>query len=284
MKKYTIIYLLFLFLFLLSFTSAGFFPSSSSKTQINVYAEQGLDVTYPKFNYIQNNYSFDLFIHVYNKSTGKDISKDVDFCTLHLYDINGTHTLLQNLTYNSSYGDLYLHIDGKNFTNFGTHAFNIYCESNEIGGFANGIFDITLSGIEPDDPWSNAILLIFFSMLFIGIIYLNRNTNYEKWYNNILKRYEHKNFIKVTFSLIGYNLMKHTFIIYYLLGFPVILTLLNIAYTYNILILYNTIKVFTYLYTIAFIFIGITFLSYIQEFVVMILEDIENMNWGFENG
>jgi len=140
-------------------------------------------------------------------------------------------------------------------------------------------FDVTYTGKETFIG-INIILLLFFIALLIGIINLNHRINYKKWYGNILKKYEHKNYVKIVLSSIAYNLMKNTFGIYYLFGFPIIIILTDIVLIYNIESLIPIITNFLYIYSWSAILIGVMFVGQLQEFIKTIIEDFKNIQWG----
>jgi hypothetical protein len=153
------------------------------------------------------------------------------------------------------------------------------CGDSSIVVCDSDSFNVTYTG---KDTFSgiNIILLIFFISLLIGVVWLNHKIDYKKWYENILKKYEHKNYVKITLSSIAYNLMKNTFGIYYLFGFPIILIITDIILTYNIESLIGLATNFIYIYAWGFILVGVMFIGQLQEFIVTILEDFNSIQWG----
>jgi len=144
-------------------------------------------------------------------------------------------------------------------------------------------FDVTYNG-ENTFVGINIILLLFFSSLILIVFYLNKKINYEKWYASILNKYKYRNFFKFSMSMVGYNLVKNTFGIYYLIGFPIMIILTDIVLTYNIIPLLGFMEISMYIYTWGVLLIGLMLGGQLQEFIVTIVEDIKNLNWGFENG
>lgn len=166
-------------------------------------------------------------------------------------------------------------------TEIGEYTF-VTCGDSTIAICDSDTFDTTYTG-KDTFIGINIILLIFFSAILSGVIYLNRKINYEKWYKSILKKYEHKNYFKFITSMVGYNLIKNTFGIYYLIGFPIMIILTDIILTYNILPLIDIAEVTMFIYTWGVLLIGLMLGGQLQEFIVKLVEDIKNSNWGFDN-
>lgn len=125
-------------------------------------------------------------------------------------------------------------------------------------------------------------LLIFFILLFVGFHYLKKNIDFDKWYNGMFKKYITKNFVKFSLSAIGYNIMKNSFIVYYILGFPIMVMLTTMAWKYNIVDSLELMKVLMYMYASGFILVGAVFLSYVQEWSMDAMDRIKNMGWGLD--
>ena len=112
---------------------------------------------------------------------------------------------------------------------------------------------------------------------------LVKKIDFKKWNDSIIKKYFTTNFIKVVLSALAYNIMKNTFVIYYLLGLPIFLILMDLAYIYNIAGIITIINVFFFIYLIGIIIVGLIFFSYIQEWLAMVMDMVKDMDWGVEN-
>ena len=88
------------------------------------------------------------------------------------------------------------------------------------------------------------------------------------------------NYVKLVLSSLTYNVMKNSFMIYYLLGFLVLTTLSNLVYLYNFEELITIFEPMIIVYTLGIIVVGIIFLSYIQEWFMDLLDKLSNKNWG----
>lgn len=179
-------------------------------------------------------------------------------------------------------------ISGGNFTQLGNVCWGIVCyDSNASPEYTSGskCLEVTPSGIKPDIPnaLANIIVIFFFIFLIVVMFLINKKIDYEKWYSSIIKKYENKNYIKLVLSSISYNILKNTFVIYYLLGFPLILSLMNLVYVFGVIESLDIIKAFLIIYSIGAIIIGILFLGYAQEWIMNLLNKIGDMNWGVEN-
>ena len=177
----------------------------------------------------------------------------------------------------------------------GTHYSYIFNDTSTVGtyvvtghGDLEGedtvwIYDFETIGTEGGTSiGANIILLIFFSLLLFSAVMLNRSINYEKWYKGILNKYENKSYVKYVLALVGYNLMKNTFIIYYFLGFPIMIMLTSIVYIYNVTSMITLIETLMYVYTWAILLVGLVVLGNLQEFIKTLTNDIKNMEWGFD--
>jgi len=186
-------------------------------------------------------------------------------------------------------------IQNANMTNYGTwHGYNMtptenglylvsgYCKDGSEYKEIDYYFESTLSGTEPRSAGINVILLLFFSGILLGFIYLNRNTNYEKWYSNLLRKYETKNYFKMVMSIIGYNFVKNAFVIYYLIGFIIMLILVDMVYMFNLSGIIEVVNWLMFVYAWSSIAVAISFLSYLQEFFVEMMEEMQDIDWGFK--
>lgn len=167
-----------------------------------------------------------------------------------------------------------------------------FLNSSQLGGYlvygnCNGVswqygFEVTpngeLSSIQ--NSIVQVFIMIFFISLIIGFFYLNQKIDYKKWNDSIINKYYTRNIIKVVFSSILYNFIKNTFVIYYLLGFPIILTLVEISYNYNFINVLLIFKTLLFMYSIGIIFVGAYLFSNVQEWIMKFFDDIKNMNWG----
>jgi len=86
----------------------------------------------------------------------------------------------------------------------------------------------------------------------------------------------------LVFSSLIYNVLKNSFVIYYLLGFLVLTTITNLVYLYNFEELITLFETIIIVYTIGIVLVGLLFLSYVQEWFMDLLDKVTNMDWGVE--
>lgn len=139
MKKLILLLILFSFSIPLVF--------SAPPPQVNINQNIGIQIFYPQYEVVKQGEPFYLHIHVANVTTGKEVNNTNVNCTLDLYNKTGGH-ILENaqLTKDTDGRDLNYTVPGTVFTELGTKAFRIYCNTDGIGGEVAGIFIVTYSG------------------------------------------------------------------------------------------------------------------------------------------
>lgn len=119
----------------------------------------GLQLAYPQYQFVPANHNLTLYIHVYNSSqylTGTNAD-----CYLDLYSPSGIEIMHSKMTAGGS--DYYVFVNQYNFTSYGSHSFIIQCNTTTQTGFANGIFEVSHSGLE---------LTIGRAVIDIGLLFL----------------------------------------------------------------------------------------------------------------
>lgn len=142
-------------------------------------------------------------------------------------------------------------------------------------------FFVNYSG-EDNSILSLITLLVFFISLFIGYYNLNNRINYDKWYDGILKKYEGKNYVKLALSSVGYNLIKNKIGVYYILGFPIILILVDIVTSYQVVTLITLFENLLFVYSLGVVIIAFLFFGMLQEFIKGLIDDITDDSWGIQ--
>lgn len=194
---------------------------------------------------------------------------------------DGTSTIYnRNLTKDDT--SFYTTVNGTNFTQLGDTCMNVKCVFGTEIQTDNICLDVTASGTKPEmsDGIANLLLILFFGVLIFGLYSATSKINFESWHNSIIRKYENKNYVKLVLASIAYNIMKHTYIIYYLLGFPLILLLTDIAYTFGVTSMVDILGVLLYIYTAGSLIVGIYFFGHVQEWLMMVLTQIKDMDWG----
>jgi|GEM_PF-1634363 len=148
--------------------------SAAQTTQVNV-GDNGLQIYYPEFDFVEQNAEFSLHLHISNKSNGFPLTNDVVDCRIHLYNSTGDHTFQSGILVkdeNNYDHEIFLNSGGGNFSDLGIHSFYIWCNdsSANLGGEAKGTFYVTLSGLEPVSGITQAMFLLLFLVIVGGML------------------------------------------------------------------------------------------------------------------
>jgi len=164
----------------------------------------------------------------------------------------------------------------------GEYSFKTCADPGGLLTCESDTFRLTISGNEGTTPqlFSRIFLVILFGSLFFIVAYLKNKIDFERWYKNMLKKHEKRNFVKLTFSIIGYNIMKNVYILYYLIGFVLMTLIYNIAFLYNLEVILPIFKILMFIYSWSVILIGLVLIGNIQEWAMNWMKDLEDNNWG----
>ena len=153
---------------------------------------------------------------------------------------------------------------------------------HDFRGISDGCFNTFATYINVDTPniIADIVLLLFFSSLILILYSTSSKVNYDKWYNSIKTKYEHKNSPKVILSGLTYQMLKNTFLLYYLLGFPILLLLENIVTSFGMTSIQTIFNSLFGIYTVGLFAVIILFFGRIQEFIMGIVEEAKLSEWG----
>lgn len=145
--------------------------------------------------------------------------------------------------------------------------------------------DITPNGKTYDtgDSLIRIFVSIFFILMMVGFNRVSKNIDYEKWYEGIKQKYITRNFVKWSLAAIGYNIMINSYIVYFLLGLPIMLILMDLVFIYNITSITLYMQSLLYVYIFMVVVLGIVFLGYVQEWFIDLIEEVQNIDWGVDN-
>ena len=160
----------------------------------------------------------------------------------------------------------------------------------QISGYSNldvplGLcFDVTPTGDADSVSYLlvNFILFLLFVGSIVGVAILNKNIDFEKWNKKIISKYEDKNPVKVLFSGLTYCFMRDTFFAYYLLGWPLLIIIEDIMYTFNITSIHTLMINMIDLYSIGIYIVGLMFVGMAFQFLKGVWDEWENMKWGID--
>lgn len=173
------------------------------------------------------------------------------------------------------------------------YAFN---ETDKIGRYdVVGISDgcqntfATYFEITPNGKVSNiqtALIQILIILFFIGLIYgvyfMNSKIDFEKWNASLFEKYAKRNLLKFVIGSMCYSVMKQSFLIYYLLGLPIMVSIADLTYTYNLTDLSAIISAITMIYAVGIIVVGLIFFGYVQEWLMDLFDKMHKQEWGIE--
>lgn len=145
--------------------------------------------------------------------------------------------------------------------------------------------DVTPNGkiYNTGDSLIYIFVALFFIAMMLGFYKVSGTINYEAWYEKIKEKYITRNFVKWSLAAIGYNIMINRFIVYFLLGLPIMLILMDLVFIFNITSIALYMQSLLYIYIVLVMVLGVLFLSYVQEWFMDFIEDIQNIDWGIDN-
>ena len=183
-----------------------------------------------------------------------------------------------------------------NMTSEGGGSFTYNYTATQIGrydftGISDGCLktfavyvDITPNGkiYNTGDAIVYIFVALFFILMMVGFYKISGTINYEAWYERIKEQYITRNFVKWSLAAIGYNIMTNRYIIYFLLGLPIMIILMDLVFIFDITSIALYMQSLLYIYIVLVMVLGVLFLSFLQEWFMGLMEDIQNTNWGID--
>lgn len=144
--------------------------------------------------------------------------------------------------------------------------------------------DVTPDGkvYDTGDSLIRIFTAFFFILMMVGFHRISKNVNYKSWYERIKEEYTTRNFVKFALAAIAYNIMINSYIVYFLLGLPIILILTDLVFIYNITSIELYVQSLLYIYIAMIAVLGVVFLSFVQEWFMDLVEQIQNIDWGID--
>ncbi len=234
-----------------------FIVSIASATTLQTYKPQQVNV---EFNFTQT-------------------CQDVTFITLStIITPNSTETINTNMTSTGggsySYNYTPTQIGQYDFTGISDGCLKTFAVYVPVTADGN-IYDT-------GDSLIRIFVSIFFILMMIGLHRVSKGINYDQWYENIKEKYITRNFVKWSLAAMSFNIMKNIYIIYFILGLPIMLILVDLVFIYNITSIATYIQVLLYIYIALISVLGVVFLSYVQEWFMDFIKMIEDIDWGVE--
>jgi len=162
------------------------------------------------------------------------------------------------------------------FTTCGNPGGVIVCDKDE--------FEVTKTGYVNILPYIyvNFIILLLLVGFLVSVVIIHNKIDFEKWNKKVIAKFEDTNPVKVLFSGLLYCFMKDTFFIYYLIGWPILIVINDIMWTFNITSVYLLLSNMIDFYSIGIYIVGLLFVGMAYQFLREIWNGYENMKWGVE--
>jgi len=291
MRKSNIFAIMFI---AMCFISILTMPTVMAKDPKTSTGENNLEIKVPFRDTFSIGEVYEFAFHIENKENGVALtSADPFFCDFHLYGSAGNHiwdTRLTNAGIIHGY-DLEFVPDTNNFSEVGTYGYNIYCECDDcsiiqdfddLGGFAQATLIVNPTG--ESYSTSDSLILIFLAgfFVFLGVAFytITKDVDFEKWYNKIATKYKDTNGLKVALSCVAYGLVKDSFIVYYLLGWPILLLVQNIITVFGITSIATIFTSMLILYGVGFFAVVALMFGHGQEFIMGLAKEVKSIRWG----
>lgn len=274
---------IFTYCFLLLILLITFSSCAPPVTTVGQFPE-GYNIIEAQHSQLKINESFTYNFILYNASTGLSLDNSTGItCRMFLANSSGGLVFQTNVTYTiDNYWNAIVPEGVLNTR--GSYNYGVDCMDGKGGAVAGSLY-VTQNGNDTNDYTAVSIisLLVFFCFLFFGLFQLTHKVNFEQWHNKIMRQYETRNFIKFVLGSIIYVVMKNSYVLYYLIGFPIISLINELAFTFNIESLILFAPTLSFIYTFGVVILGAVFFSNVQEWVMDIIKEISDMKWGFKS-
>lgn len=143
---------IFLFIFFIMVASA----TAVQTIQLNS-PDRGINIVYPKNEYIKEGSLVELNFHIFN-STTKLLKNDTTDCIIHIYNSTGTkgHIIMSKLAMQNN-SDFYFNFNTTGLSR-GVYPYNIICNNSVEGGYESSTLLINKDGRNPDAVGSTNLL------------------------------------------------------------------------------------------------------------------------------
>ena len=168
LKKYWLMVLIGLFILSLSSIVQAAPPSSNPTVQTS--SNIGMQINYPKYEYIKQNTDFRFHAHVINATALK--TNVTTSCFVHLYNSTGFDiAVISPMEFESYNGiDFAGTFTPQNFTHLGYYSYVMQCNSSNEIAFVSGQLFVTKNGQIPADDNLKIFIFGIFIVALIGMI------------------------------------------------------------------------------------------------------------------
>ena len=182
---------------------------------------------------------------------------------------NTTITVGQNMTANG-FGDFCY--------NYTPQLIGVY----DFRGISDGCLKTFATNVPVDIQNVAIFIIIFLFFIFLGVItYIaTGKINFDKWHASILSKYNGKNTPKIVLSGMFYGVVKNSFWVYYLIGWPVVILLIEMSTSYGMTSLIGIMESIFIIYAMGLLVVAVLLFGRLQEFVASLFKDLKDMDWG----
>lgn len=268
-------------IFLLVFLMLAFVSAVPPVTTVASFPE-GFEIIEINYQQLKAGEGFDYSFHLYNSSSGKTVSNATVNCTFNMVDHKGTLILTKNVGYLNGYWSLM--INGSNITKDGWYYYGMKCNDANTGGALSGVFEVTPSG-EPQEIYtliSEITLLIVVMLIMLLIFYLNKQTDFDKWNEDIISN--HKHWGQTFVNGLVYSIFKNAFVWYYFVGWLFVLVLRDIVYRFGSLEIYSYFTLIATVYSLGLILVVVYMIGHYLTYLRNSIEILTENSWGVRDG
>lgn len=191
---------------------------------------------------------------------------------------NGT-TIYLNLSMNQIGQEFWINFSS---SAIGKHYF-ITC-ANPLGKdlCEKDYFYNTIDGRTGSYSYLIAMFILILTFLGFGVlIYRDKQKmDDEKYWKKMTQRWMDKNYLRFSASVIWYNLKKNVYVLYYLIGLVIMISIYDITTSFNLVSVEPIFKILLTLYSWGAMFIAMILFGNVQEWIMDWKEQIEKINWG----
>lgn len=203
------------------------------------------------------------------------------YCNINIEDPDGNLIVVnKNMTNQLSFHNYTI-----NLTAIGNYGVSGFCADGIWTKQIDFTFGVNYLGEEPPIGFDGRfILLLCFILLAGGLAYLQKEINFNKWYQEILNKYENRNFFRTFISKLGFFFMNNPFSLFYMIGLMIVLLMYDITRIYVLESAYQVMQIIVMIYLFGMFFLFMEILGDIHELFSKMAEDIKGMSWGLNNG
>ena len=123
-------------------------------------------------------------------------------------------------------------------------------------------------------------LILFFASLPLVVYMSTKDIDFDSWHKKISDKYDGKNDVKIILSSMAMIFIKDAFLIYYLLGWPILILVREMITRFNITYVAGIFDAMGIIYTAGLLIVIMLFWGRLQEFIMEIFDEKNLKEWG----